>query len=107
MNSPEDDDDDPVNNLGSMATAEKAIRMHIRRTENPNAKRPKLKQKEMDYLVECAWGCGAWCERGGNKHVKVYPSNGSRMITIPGTPSGSRTYDNKRKALHRAEITVP
>lgn len=60
----------------------------------------------MDGLVQAAWDGGAWCERAGNKHVKVYPADGSRMITIPSTPSDHRTFANKRAQLRRAGINV-
>lgn len=80
--------------------------MHPKRTKNPKAKRPKLTDKDMDSLAEAAWEAGAWCERAGNLHVKVYPADGSRMIPIPATPSGHRTFQNKRSALRRAGIPV-
>ncbi len=61
----------------------------------------------MDSLVVAAWEAGAWCERAGNKHIKVYPADPTkRMISIPSTPSDHKTYQNKRSALRRANIPV-
>lgn len=60
----------------------------------------------MDSLVEAAWASGAWCERAGTNHVKVLPADGSRMVTIPSTPSDHRTFPNKRSALRRGGISV-
>lgn len=74
------------------------------RKGDPGAKRPTLSNKDMDHLVKCAWNASAACIRGGNQHVKIYPADGSAMIPIPATPSGSRTYKNKCKALNRAGI---
>jgi len=79
---------------------------HPERIKNPDAKCPRLTDDQMDALVEAAWKSGANCARGGKNHVKVYPADGSRMIPIPATPSGHKTYQNKRTALRRAKITV-
>jgi hypothetical protein len=80
--------------------------LHAEREANPKAKRPKLTDADMDFLVEAAWKAGAHCVRAGNKHVKVFPVNGSRMISIPATPSDHRTFQNKRSALRRGGIPV-
>jgi hypothetical protein len=58
----------------------------------------------MDSLVRKCWAQGWWCIRAGNKHAKCYPPNDQRMVPIPATPSGSRTYANKLAALKRAGL---
>jgi hypothetical protein len=80
--------------------------LHEKRKADPSARRPKLADGDMDSLVEAAWRAGAHCELGGNGHMKVYPLDGSRLVTIPATPSDHRTYQNKRSALRRAGIPV-
>lgn len=80
--------------------------MHPKRLQNPTARRPKVKDRDMNELVASAWACGAWCERGGTNHVKVYPPDGSRMVMIPSTPSDHRTVRNKRAALRRGGLSV-
>lgn len=80
--------------------------MHPKREANPNAKRPKLTNQDMDALVQLCWEQGWWCERAGNKHIKVWPPSGGRMVPIPATPSGSRTYRNKMSALRRSGLTI-
>lgn len=80
--------------------------LHAEREANPKAKRPSLTDGEMDQLVAAAWEAGANCVRAGNNHIKIYPANGGRMITIPSTPSDHRTFQNKRSALRRAGIPV-
>lgn len=80
--------------------------MHPKRRKNPKAKRPKVKVKELDELVEAAWEAGWWCERAGNKHVKCYPPSDSRMVPVPSTPSDWRTVRNKRSQLRRSGLNV-
>lgn len=80
---------------------------HPKREANPKAKRPKAVDDKMDELVKLAWDAGAYCERAGNNHIKVWPVDGSRMIPIPSTPSKpTSTYRNKLRALQRAGIGV-
>jgi hypothetical protein len=78
--------------------------LHPKRQENPNKKRPKLRNRDMDALVRLAWDAGWWCERGGNNHIKCYPPNDSRMVPVPSTPSGSRTAANVLAALRRGGL---
>lgn len=81
--------------------------LHPDRKADPDGKRPKLPNAEMDELVKMAWDAGACCKRAGNNHIKVFPVDGSRMIPIPSTPSDPRrTYKNKLRALQRAGIGV-
>ena len=44
--------------------------------------------------------------QGGHQHVMCYPPNGSGMISLPCTPSGNRTPDNKAKQLERAGLVL-
>jgi hypothetical protein len=78
--------------------------MHPKRAANPDAKRPRVRNREMDALIALAWEAGWWCERGGRNHVKCFPPNNSRMVPIPSTPSGSRTAANKLAALRRGGL---
>jgi hypothetical protein len=81
--------------------------MHPKRQESPNAKRPKVSNRDMDGLVAAAWDQGWWCERGGRNYVKCYPPNGSRMVPIQSTPSNPRrARANKMAALRRAGLDI-
>ena len=80
--------------------------MHPKRKQNPQAKRPRVKEKELDAMVAAAWAAGWWCERGGNKHVKCYPPDDHRMVPVPGTPSDWRTIKNKRAQLRRSGLAL-
>lgn len=88
--------------MGSTST-----KLHPKREANPQAKRPKVVNGKMNELIKLAWDAGAHCMSGGNNHVKVWPTDGSRMISIPSTPSSpGSTYRNKLRALQRAGIGV-
>jgi hypothetical protein len=79
--------------------------LHQKRIDNPKAQRPKATRADVDLLLQAAWAQGAWIERGGNQHFKVYPSGkGRRMVPIPATPSDYRTVRNKRSQLRRNGI---
>ena len=79
--------------------------MHPKRVRNAQAKRPKATRDDVDLLLQAAWFQGAWIERGGNQHFKVYPpGKDSRMVPIPATPSDYRTVQNKRSQLRRNGI---
>jgi hypothetical protein len=80
--------------------------MHHKRVGNPNARHPKLANREMDELVRMCWKQGWWCERTSSSHVKCWPPNGGGMVPIPSTPSGSRTYANKLAALKRRGLKI-
>ena len=86
---------------GNNRAATYAGAVHHKRAADPNAKRPKVKNKRMDELIRKCWEQGWWCERGGKNHVKCYPPNDQGMVPVPSTPSGSRTYANKLAALKR------
>jgi hypothetical protein len=75
--------------------------VHPKREANPDAKRPKPRDRDMDRLVKMCWTQGWWCERGGTNHIKCYPPTDEGMVSVPSIPSGSRTYANLRSALRR------
>jgi hypothetical protein len=80
--------------------------MHPKRVENPKAKRPKVKDKSLDSLIQAAWDAGWWVEVGGNNHPKCFSPEGGYVIPVPSTPSGSRTFLNKRAQFRRAGLGV-
>lgn len=80
--------------------------MHKKRRENPNAKRPGSKDRDVDAMVEAAWTAGWWCTRAGSGHVKCYPPDGGRMVVVASTPSDHRTVPNTRSAFRRAGLRL-
>ena len=83
------------------------VQLHAEREANPDAKRPKVVNRDMQKLVKFAWDAGAHCVSGGKNHVKIFPADGSKMIPIPSTPSKpSSTYRNKLTRRSNAQESV-
>lgn len=80
--------------------------MHPKRLANPNAKRPRAKDKERDKLVKAAWDQGAWCVPGKSGYIKIFPPNSTEMILIESTPGDYRSLENTKARLRRAGIVV-
>jgi len=80
--------------------------MHTSRVNSPHARRPKVRNSEMDALVAACWDQGWWCVAAGTNHVKCFPPGDARMVPIPSTPSGARTRANKIAALRRSGLQI-
>jgi hypothetical protein len=78
--------------------------LHPRRRADPGRERPKAKRRDVDMLLEAAWHQGCDIVQGGNNHFKVYTADGTNIISVPATPSGYRTVQNKRSQLKRFGI---
>lgn len=80
--------------------------MHPKRLENPKARRPTVRDKDLDGLIAAAWEAGWWAERGGRNHVKCYAPEGGYIVPVPSTPSDVRTVRNKRAQFRRAGLEL-
>lgn len=80
--------------------------MHRKRTENPDAKRPKHPRKEYDPLIAAAWDAGWWAERSSKNYIILFPPDGGRFVPVPSTPSGTRTLRNVRAQLRKRGLDV-
>lgn len=80
--------------------------MHPKRLENPNAQRPKVRDRQLDNMVAKAWNAGWWCVPAGSGHVKCYPPGGERMVTVANTPSDHRTVPNTRSFFRRSGLNL-
>jgi len=81
--------------------------MHPKRKANKNAKRPKVKNKQLDAMVEAAWSAGWWAEKGQGGHVKCYPPDRTKaMVVVANTPSDHRTVPNTRSFLRRSGLKL-
>lgn len=80
--------------------------MHPKRRANPNAQRPKVKNRDLDGLIAAAWEAGWWAVPMGNNHVKCYSPTGGQVIPVPSTPSDHRTFRNKRAQFRRQGLDV-
>jgi len=80
--------------------------MHPKRVENPQAKRPRVKARELDKMIETAWQRGWWATKRTNGHVMCYSPDGARMIDVANTPSDHRTIPNTRSYFRRAGLQL-
>jgi hypothetical protein len=88
-----------------VSESETGTKLHPKREADSSLKCPKVVHKDMNKLIREAWDHGAHCVASGKNHVKVWPVDGSRMISIPSTPSSpAQTYRNKLRALQRAGL---
>lgn len=75
--------------------------MHAKRNQNPDAKRPTVKDRELDAMIERAWREGWWCDYRGSGHVHCLQPDGPGMVNVANTPSDHRTVPNTRKFFRR------
>jgi hypothetical protein len=80
--------------------------VHQERLNDPQAKRPKVKDKELDAMIETAWNAGWWCRPAGSGHVFCYPPDGGRMVCVANTPSDRRTIPNTRSYFRRSGLEL-
>lgn len=80
--------------------------MHEKRIQNPQAKRPKCKDRQLDAMVAAAWEAGWWCRKAGSGHVFCYGPDGGRMVDVANTPSDHRTIANTRSTFRRAGLSL-
>ncbi|MDP2710364.1 MAG: hypothetical protein Q8O56_04030 [Solirubrobacteraceae bacterium] len=80
------------------------IEYHPKRRANLAAKCPRHPKKDWRPLVARAWDAGWWCEWGGN-YVRCWPPDKSTpAVSLPSTPSSSRTLENYTKKMERAGL---
>ena len=80
--------------------------MHEKRLANPNAKRPTVKNKELDKMIEKAWAEGWWADYRSNGHVMCYAPNGGNTVLVANTPSDHRTVPNTKSYFRRAGLAL-
>jgi len=80
--------------------------MHPKRLANPQAKRPKVKDKQLDAMIEKAWTAGWWADKRTNGHVMCYSPDGGKMVDVANTPSDWRTVPNTRSYFRKSGLKV-
>lgn len=80
--------------------------MHPERSANPNAKRPKAKDKENDKLVKAAWDAGWWCVMAKKGYIHCKPPDRGEMVVVESTPSDHHSWKNTRGRLRRGGLNV-
>lgn len=63
------------------------------------------KCKEIDNLAHELVAAG-WQFKWGSKHGRLYHPSGTGHLTVPTTPSSSRSYKNFRCDVKRLERTI-
>lgn len=78
--------------------------MHAKRLANPDATCPKHPDKDFNRLVQRAWDAGWWCE-WRRKYIRCWPPD-RRLegVSLPTTPSSSRSLMNYTKKMERAGL---
>ncbi len=81
--------------------------MHPKRKANPNAKRPRVSDKDHDGLIKKAWKAGWWARQTGKGKVMCYPPPGQGSgVLVPNTPSDPRSMRNLRSLFGRRKLKV-
>jgi len=81
--------------------------MHPKRTENPEAKRPKVQDKELDGMIKTAWSKGWWARKCANGHVLCYhPTNMDEKVLVNNSVSNPHLIRTVRRSFARAGLKV-
>lgn len=80
--------------------------MHKRRAKEPDAKRPRVRNREHDALVKAAWDAGWWCEQRKSGSVLCLAPDDVGKVMVHGTASGPRSLKNVRADFRRAGLDV-
>jgi hypothetical protein len=80
--------------------------MHPKRKQNPEAKRPKAKNKDNDALVQAAWDAGWWCQMSKKGYIHCKSPDGKGMVVIESTPSDHHSTRNSRARLRNLGLSV-
>lgn len=77
---------------------------HPKRLENPDAKCPSHPKKDWRPLVKRAWEAGWWCE-WRDHYIRCWPPDRSaQAVSLPSSPSGSRSLMNYTKKMERSGL---
>lgn len=80
--------------------------MHPEREANPNATRPKVKDKDHDAMIKKAWKAGWWARQTGKSKVMCYAPEDDGMVLVPNTPSDHYSVLHHRKLFARHGLKV-
>lgn len=81
--------------------------MHPTRLANPSAKRPTVKNSDVDALIKAAWEQGWWCERSKKNHVRCFPPDKAKSaVLLESTPSDYRSVPNSRSRMRKSGLTI-
>ena len=81
--------------------------MHPERERNPRGKRPKVKNRELDAMIQAAWDAGWHCSKTSKSHVMCYPPDKTiKPVLVANTPSDHRTIPNTLSCLRKSGLSV-
>lgn len=81
--------------------------MHPKRLANPQAKRPKVKHKQLDEMVKTAWSRGWWAIKRPSGHVMCYhPSDMNEKVLVNNTAGDPHVVANIRAEFRRAGLKL-
>ena len=80
--------------------------LHPDRIKNPQAARPRAKNKDNDAMVKAAWDAGWWCEMAKKGYIHCKSPDLVTMVVIESTPSDHHSTANTRGRLRRAGLNI-
>lgn len=90
----------------SQSADDEPANLHPKRLANHAAKCPKASRDDVKLLLRAAWDQGAWIEKSGGGHYKVYTADGEHLVVVPATPSDHHGLRNVRSVLRKAGIDL-
>ena len=64
--------------------------MHPKRKANPQAKCPKVKDKQLDAMIKAAWSDGWWAVKLAEGHVMCYHPTDFKEKVLVNNTAGNR-----------------
>jgi hypothetical protein len=81
--------------------------MHSKRLENPKAKRPKVKDRQLDKMVKTAWSAGWWAVKRPTGHVMCYhPTDLKEKVLVNNTAGDRHVVPNVRSSFRKAGLKL-
>lgn len=81
--------------------------MHPERKKNPHAKRPKVKDKQLDAMVKAAWAAGWWAVRRPSGHVMCFhPTDMKEKVLVNNTAGDPHVVPRIRSYFRKAGLKL-
>src|SRR4051812_1299136 len=66
-----------------------------------------IAKSELEQILDGLQKQGGRIEHGGDNHIRIYPPDGGKPISMAATPSDPRALANYRAAVRRAGMIWP
>ena len=80
--------------------------MHPKRVRDPHARRPKVKDKQLDSMIKQAWGAGWWAEKRLTGHVMCYHPDLVEKVLVNNTAGDRHVVRNVRNFFRKAGLNL-